>query len=70
MKKILIALVAALAISFAGQASAADAHVANEAQIAAPAANMIAAKRRKGIFSKLIELERKKNAWLRKTFLS
>lgn len=69
MKKILIALVAALAISFASDASAANAPIAKEAQIAAPAANVIAAKRRQGIFSKLIELERKKNAWLRRTFL-
>ncbi len=83
MKKIIVALAAAGMISFAGSANAQEA-AAQEPVAAAinevPAAQQasvyrtrstrtVRTARRGGLLSNLIELERRKNAWLRRTFL-
>ena len=74
MKKILIAVIAAAVLSIGSEASASQvpAHQVDAPQqvTVAPESDAIAARRRsRGFFRRLLELERRKNAWLRRTFL-
>ncbi|NND98365.1 MAG: hypothetical protein HKN47_13670 [Pirellulaceae bacterium] len=76
MKKLLIATVAAAALTVGSTASASEAP-AVPVQIPTQVVvdldtNAVAARRVRvfGIFGRLIELERRKNAWLRRAFLN
>ena len=74
MKKVLIAAIAAVALSIGSEASASQTptHQADAPKqvTVAPESDAIAARRgSRGIFRRLLELERRKNAWLRRTFL-
>ena len=79
MRKILVAIAVAAMISVAGSADAqSPAPEAAPAVIAAPVvqdtpvytrSRSVRSSKRVGPFSKLMEIERRKNAWLRRTFL-
>jgi hypothetical protein len=74
MKKILIAAVAAAVLSIGSEASASQpsTHQVDvpKQMVVAPESDTIAARRRSpGVLRRLLELERRKNAWLRRTFL-
>jgi hypothetical protein len=75
VKKILIAVIAAAVLSIGSEASASQVptHQVDVPQqvTVAPESDAIAARRRsRGFFRRLLELERRKNAWLRRTFLN
>ncbi len=74
MKRILIAVLAASALSIGSQASASQpsTHLVDAPKqvVAAPEMDAIAARRKSpSVLRRLLELERRKNAWLRRTFL-
>ncbi len=75
MKKSLFAIVAAAALSLGSEALAAQPSTpqvdAPQQVTVAPQTDTIAARgRSRGVFGRLLELERRKNAWLRRTFLN
>lgn len=75
VKKILIAAIAAAVLSIGSEASASqistDQVNAPQQVTVAPESDTIASRRRsRGVLRRLLELERRKNAWLRRTFLN
>ena len=73
MEKILIVVVAAAALLIGSQASASQTSGAEVEKtrptVVAPMVDQIAARRGPGILRRLMEVERRKNAWLRRTLL-
>ncbi len=80
MKKFLVAVAVAGMISFASSADAQEPVAQAPVPMAAPApvvqsapmyqsTRTVRSNRRGGLLSGLVELERRKNAWLRRTFL-
>ncbi len=75
MKKLLLAVVVAGMLMFSADANASTAPIQKvdiSAEVQQPTADAVAARRGpiRGILRGLIDLERRKNAWLRRTFLS
>ncbi len=81
MRKFLVAVAAAGMISFASSADAQELEAPTPVPMAAPAqvvqsapmstrsTRSVRSNRRGGLLSGLVDLERRKNAWLRRTFL-
>ena len=75
MKKLLMAAVVAAAMMFASDVSASPTPIAKvdvSNTVAQPEIDAVAARRGpvRAILGRLLELERRKNAWLRRTFLN
>ncbi len=71
MMKYLFACMIAVALTVAGTASASQAPAPLEITpvVQSSAPMLVGNKKRTNIFQRLLELERRKNAWLKRTFL-